>query len=598
MRSRSLAISAAALTLLLALYALAGFVLLPGLIKDKAPGLLQHTGHRLSIDEIRFNPFTLDIAAAGISLQDASGKPLLRVPTLEADVEWRSLLQRAPVLSALQIGKPELHVEIDEQGRVNLAALSRDDGQPSAALPRFYIGSLNVSEGVVAFADLREPYANRFEQLSLKLSALSTLDDKGSAYALTARTPDGTRLQWQGELSLQPIALSGRLDVSGIELPALAPYLDPILAAPPSSGTVALQMPHRFLIQDGRPQLLVENAAASLSGLALQADASAKPAATPSFRLDKLTIEGMSLDLLARKAGATLLRIEGAAASMQRNADGSLDILRLLRSASPAAAQPAEKTATGPAWSVSLARAELAGGTVSLVDSATGVSAALENLEGHAQGYAHDSRELAFELKGGMRGGGILGASGKLMLRDGRNFAGMTARVAATGLPVTLLQPLVTRSYRLRLASGEVALAGDVQVGGKESTLRYTGSLSVNNVDVKEAAAKAEQEGARLLAWKSFGTDRLTLTLGPDRLDIDELRLVAPVAQLVIAPDRTMTSAALFPPSNRRLRTRRRWQQHWRRARQMRSPPPSRHSPSTSGGCASATASSISATSR
>jgi hypothetical protein len=61
------------------------------------------------------------------------------------------------VLSSAKIDKPLVHAVIDEHGQLNLAALTRDDGQPPQGLPRLYVGSLEVTDGSFDFSDLRGP---------------------------------------------------------------------------------------------------------------------------------------------------------------------------------------------------------------------------------------------------------------------------------------------------------------------------------------------------------------------------------------------------------------------------------------------------------
>jgi len=561
MRLRKIALAAAAtLCTLVVLYLLAGFLLAGKWVRGEAPKVLAATGHQLRLGDLALNPITLTARAKDIAIDDANGKPVFSAALIEVDLEWRSLLKRAIVLSSVNVDKPIVHAVIDEQGHLNLAALSRDDGKPSRGLPRFYVGNLDVADGAIAFSDLREPYANRFERLSLKLSALSTLDANQSPYSLTAQTPDGTKLQWQGELSLQPLALSGKLAVTDVLLPALSPYLDAHLAAPLAAGRASLQLPHRFFVKDGKPQLLVEDASAEITDLALQGPAQApaadakSQASPPSVKLARLAVEGMKLDLLGRQIAAQTLRLEGLAAIVQRASDGTLDITRMIRS--PAKAAVPEKSpqtqteAPTPAWTINLARAELAGGSLAFTDAASGIATGLEDLGGHVNDLALDSKELAFEIAGNVRGGGKLSSRGRVLLQDG----GFKGRFEAAGIPVALLQPLLAKNYRLRLASGEASLAGDVEVGGKNAKFSYVGSAAINNVAVHESAGeKAGQkatESSRLLAWKALATDKLSLSLSPDRVTMDELRIVAPVGRLVIAADRSINLRRAFAADN------------------------------------------------
>ena len=384
---RFLVIGMALLALVCALFALTGFVLVPEMIKREAPHALQATGHHVRIGEVAFNPFTLTLQAADVVIADKAGKPVFGVAQAMADLEWRSLLRLGWVLSAVQLTKPSLHVEIDEQGRVNLDALLKSDTE-STGLPRFDIGSIAIDAGLIHFTDKRASYSNRVEPFSLTLSSLSTMEASQGPYALTATSADGAKLRWQGKVSLQPLGAEGTLAISDISLPALSPYLDSTLAGRITSGRAALQLPHRFLIQDGRPQLLLEDATAALTEVALKLPEEAAmtksgttTGAAPAAALGRFELQGVALNLQTKQVSAKLLRIEGLALAMQRNAEGTLNLERLLRQPQTAnapsttngnTAKTASATTDTP-WAISVARTELVEGNLSFSDAGSGV---------------------------------------------------------------------------------------------------------------------------------------------------------------------------------------------------------------------------------
>ena len=737
---RFLVIGMALLALVCALFALTGFVLVPEMIKREAPHALQATGHHVRIGEVAFNPFTLTLQAADVVIADKAGKPVFGVAQAMADLEWRSLLRLGWVLSAVQLTKPSLHVEIDEQGRVNLDALLKSDTE-STGLPRFDIGSIAIDAGLIHFTDKRASYSNRVEPFSLTLSSLSTMEASQGPYALTATSADGAKLRWQGKVSLQPLGAEGTLAISDISLPALSPYLDSTLAGRITSGRAALQLPHRFLIQDGRPQLLLEDATAALTEVALKLpeEATATAGGTASgvapeatlATLAKLELQGIALDLQAKRVSAKLLRCDGLTLAMQRNADGTLNLERLLRQPPIAGEQDATngKTAKAAAatadapWAISVARTELVEGNLSFSDAGSGVSTALEHLSVHADGLdLNASQPAAIDLNAAMRGGGKLALRGQMTLQpfnlagtlavtdlslqkllsnkpdnitaptlakielqdfvldsarksfstkllriDGLTLAmqrqpdgtldleqllrgpqvatsadpaasatagkvaasakvadappwkisaaraeladaslsladagsgvavalehmgvrldglampmdkplpvafdmtatvrgggrlalrgrampndgALSGRLEASAIPIALLQPVLAQQTRARIATGEITLAGDIQVGGKEARFGYTGTAQINNVAIDETVDKAADKPSseHLLEWKSLATDRLEVSVSPDRVVIDELRLVAPKGRLALAIDRSINMGRAF----------------------------------------------------
>ena len=143
---------------------------------------------------------------------------------------------------------------------------------------------------------------------------------------------------------------------------------------------------------------------------------------------------------------------------------------------------------------------------------------------------------MIIELAAGMAKGGDIAANGQTTPQSGA----LEARVEASGIPLAPLQAFVDQYAAVKLASGEVAFAGDVRAGGEGPKFTYTGSATLSNVALDDAAK------TRLLAWKSLSTKSLHAALGPDRVEIDELRWVAPSGRLAIAADGTTNVSRLF----------------------------------------------------
>ena len=114
-----------ALLTLLAVYAAAGFWLVPRLIRS---GIEQYVsrdlGRRISIGEVRFNPFSLAVEIQALSLTEADGTPLVRFRLLRVEAAaLRSLAYRAYTLSEVRLEQPDIRVRIGADGALNLSRL-------------------------------------------------------------------------------------------------------------------------------------------------------------------------------------------------------------------------------------------------------------------------------------------------------------------------------------------------------------------------------------------------------------------------------------------------------------------------------------------
>ena len=378
-------IGAATVAALVLLYTVGGFVLLPWYAQRELPRLLEQQLHRpAKIGAIRFNPFTLTLEADDFALTEQDGRPLVSFKRALIDLEWRSIAQRAVVLGAIWLQTPAVHIGIAADGSLNLAALGGKkadaaQAQPAkpASPPRVAIGELDISNGSLSFADERVGYKNRFEELSFKLSALSTFSENKGPYALTATTPGGATLKWQGEASVTPLAANGTLALEHSALAELQPLLKNSLPGTLSSGRASVELPYEFALVAGKPQLTVRNGKLSIESFALDGASADKP----SIKLAALNLDDLAVDFKAQPEGAPLIDVKSSALALKGIAFGAaaagtpvfaLDNLRLEDIALHMA------TATNGKTAVDLKSAKLAAETFSL--KAAGNDASLVTL--------------------------------------------------------------------------------------------------------------------------------------------------------------------------------------------------------------------------
>lgn len=378
-------IGAATVAALVLLYTVGGFLLLPWYAQRELPRLLEQQLHRpAKIGAIRFNPFTLTLEADDFALTEQDGRPLVSFKRALIDLEWRSIAQRAVVLGAIRLQTPAVHIGIAADGSLNLAALGGKkadaaQAQPAkpASPPRVAIGELDISNGSLSFADERVGYKNRFEELSFKLSALSTFSENKGPYALTATTPGGAILKWQGEASVTPLAANGTLALEHSALAELQPLLKNSLPGTLSSGRASVELPYEFALAAGKPQLTVRNGKLSIESFALDGASADKP----SIKLAALNLDDLAVDFKAQPEGAPLIDVKSSALALKGIAFGAaaagtpvfaLDNLRLEDIALHMA------TATNGKTAVDLKSAKLAAETFSL--KAAGNDASLVTL--------------------------------------------------------------------------------------------------------------------------------------------------------------------------------------------------------------------------
>ena len=211
---------------LLAAYTVAGFWLVPLVIKNQIPKFGRtELARRATIGEVSFNPYTLRLEAQDLRLAEADGAPLFAIGKLAVELQWRSLIRRAWSFAEIRITAPSANLAIAPDGKFNvaelLATLERrpHDASTDTSLPRLIIGRFALEQGKVEVHDRRAGYAESFSPIDFALTNFSTLPDQNDTYTFSADSAGGGKLRWKGEASVNPIRGSGELS-RGKRLPA------------------------------------------------------------------------------------------------------------------------------------------------------------------------------------------------------------------------------------------------------------------------------------------------------------------------------------------------------------------------------------------
>ena len=215
---------------LVALYATGGFFAVPVLVKWQIEKQVpERLDHRISVGEVRFNPFVFKLEIDDAVLSDADGKPILAFKRLLADFELRSVIDRAWTFAQARLEAPVLHFSLGKEGRHNfsilLERLLRDtpEDEPSS-LPGFTVKRVELAGGRVEYSDglLEVPIVAQMDPVSIEIDDLSSLPGQTARYRLSLRTTAGEMLETSGDLTLRPFAAKGALSLNGVKAITLA----------------------------------------------------------------------------------------------------------------------------------------------------------------------------------------------------------------------------------------------------------------------------------------------------------------------------------------------------------------------------------------
>ncbi|MTV40929.1 DUF748 domain-containing protein [Duganella radicis] len=342
-------------------YAVAGFWLVPSVIKSQLPKYAQtELERKASIGALSFNPFTLRLEAQDVRLTEANDAPLFAVGGLAVEMQWRSLFRRAFSFAEIRITEPAVQLAIAKDGKFNIAEFlatldKHKKDEPDSGMPRLVIEHFVLDGGKVAMHDQHAGYNDTFAPITFALNNLSTLPDENGDYTLSADAGLGGKLRWKGVASVNPIGGSGLLTLENVSLPGMAAYLKSFSRIVVADGKLSAQLPYKFAYKDGKLDASLAGAGLSLNALSLRRGIDA-----PFVQFKQLAVSDVGVDLLKRSVQVGGLQLNGGALAVRRDARGELDVAGLMLPAPAAAPAPGRPAATSGASAGSQAAAPAA----------------------------------------------------------------------------------------------------------------------------------------------------------------------------------------------------------------------------------------------
>ena len=443
-----------------------------------------------------------------------SGKLSARLPyafsyadgKLEASLKGAGLALRG--LSLVRDGKGDAFTSLDTLG---VAGVNADLARQSVTVDKInlYGGKLAVrrdSKGEIDVANLMLP-------------------GNPAPAAAAPATPAAPAKPGKWKVDLKQLVLA-KVDVSAID-ETVSPALQ--------LSAKQLQLQLQLGLQQGQAgnSVLVDNASFALADLAMQ-----RGAQTP-FKLAQLGFTEGKIDLAARSVHLGAVTASGAQIDLARNRQGEFAIAQKLPVFASGKAAPAKDAPSAP-WSTKVDKVELSKFGARFDDAGTGIKGNLQDARLSLHNVSNDmTQALPFELGMGLREGGLLTANGKFVPGTGA----VDAQLNLKQLTLAPVQPLLAQHVKLKLAGGSLSGSGRLTTGGgapKAPKVRYVGGVDIAGLVLNET------DGKRFASWKSVRADKLTASVGPDFVDIPELRVVEPNAQLIIENDRSLNAQRLL----------------------------------------------------
>jgi hypothetical protein len=565
---------AAIVALLIGVYALAGFVLAPKLVRNalmtEIPKML--AGVTPSVGDIRINPFLLQVQVKDFSLTGSQGTKLVGFARLFVDFQVSSLWHRAYTFKNIDIDSPFANAVIFKDGRLNLAQLSpkaspKASGKPapksSEPIPALRIASFKVSQGFLAFDDRRRPsdFATRLEPINFELQNFTT-GVNGGRFTFTGMSKLGERIEWHGHLAVQPIESDGEFQIDGLHAHTIWEYLEDQLSFLVNSGKIDVNATYQFSLKDD-VDLKVDVSKVALTDLTIRP----KNSDLDWITVPQLTLSGTTVDLKQRHVHSDSLRLAGVKLVTWLEPDGSVNLLKLAAppapatpassttaagqpappadappatpavppAATPAAAPPATPAAApASAWHFELGEFALRDASISAEDRRTRPAAKvlLAPLSVKVTGASLDvAKPLSVALDTKINDTGTLNVTGDLTPQP----VAANLNLKLDGIELAAIQPYIAQYTSMTLLAGSLGGDAKLRYGAQKPALQFSGNLSVANLHTVDNALHQD-----FINWDRLDIQGLNFQHDPDRLDIDQIAAHKLYARVIIEPDESI----------------------------------------------------------
>lgn len=561
-----------ALLALIAVYAIAGFIVLPLWLEKAVPErLAQHMGWQATVDEIRVNPFAISVEALNLQAKDSDGERVAGFDRLYVNVALLRMATGVIELENFEVDTPFARVDLRDDYSVNFANDWQANNPATDEAPaskseasepvRLFLERFRISGGEVLLRDFShttaedgaagQPVAKEFRisPLDLSLNDLSTWprEDRESDYYLLAAIGDQT-VEWEGDLSLAPFYSNGFLKVADVSHETLAHFLAPYVPYGLTSGRLTVRS--NYEMQSGDQFSLVTS-----EGEVTLTDAKlAMPDGDDILQASRIYIPDVQFGLNQREFSAGTVAIEETQVTLERNSEGQLRLLSPFQNDETQVTQdnqpegndqPNNGSQASPfRWSI--AGVKLTDSQVNWRDEQPEPAADLtaEKLNVTLGRLSHElGNPVDYQAELSLAAGGSMNARGQVTLQPFTLEAG----IGVSNILLSQFDPYVGEATNLAIYDGLLSLDGNLDMDNQKDPMTgtFSGSAQVAGVDLR--LGESEEP---VLAWKNLRFEPIEYNLAPARLEIGTLTLSEPNVRVIREADGEHNLARIVPASN------------------------------------------------
>ena len=540
---------------LISLYAVIGFLVLPGIIKNTVIEQVElNLGWQASVESVELNPFTLTLTINNFEVTDKKNDKVITFSRFHNDIELRSIIEGAITFANLELVDPFIKLSIEKNGKTNfhnaIEQAQVDNPQETSPEPaddseliKLLFDSINLVDGAIEIADnsLSNPIEHQLKPINFNLKHFSTHLDKDGDYQLNISLDEGRTLNWRGNVGIAPFHSSGFLKIDNIRAHRLWAYVEDQAPYNLINALVGIEGQYEFSMAGDAPHLKVSNTTVTLDDVKV-----ATSKAHDSFvDIEKITLGPLSFNLDKQKLNISKLVVDAITLKVDRNSQGELTLLAPLSSMPNEPKGEVNETASSTPFRWSIGKLLINDSQLNVADSQPAMPAEIEinNINAHINGLSQDlSKNLSFGLSYLLQSSGKSEITGKMVPAP---FS-LKAALNLDDIALATIQPYLNEQVKMTIEEGTLSIDGELNLSSQEDVVNggFEGSISVDQFNTTDQTVNQ-----RLIGWKHLAITPIKVNFNPLSIDISDIRLEEPYGRVIITEDRSSNLAQLMVAS-------------------------------------------------
>ena len=501
---------------ILLLYTLLGFLFLPWLAERQLVNTLQQRLELEStVDKISFNPYTFELNIDGLDINTKDKQPLASWNSLYINLDPSQLIKKTILVKSIEIASADIHfrrytptdntlIRLANAWNETAVEDNETSGTAKAAEKSEEAPFFNIAIEHAEYKDGQFHYLDKvpddsFETvltpINFQLNNFTTKADSNAQNSLLVGLGEKAKLKLDGELSLSPLFMSGRLSLSEFNLQTPYQYFKAQLPVELKSGHLDVKLDYDIRLSAIEPNIDIKNTAITLSKL----DVFQPGDATALLSNGRLEVAGGHYRFPENQLTLEKIAITDTSLSAKRNKQGQINWLQLVDAIPKTANDKAEADTSAPAFGLTISEMALNNVDLAIDDQQPELPSKLSlTLAANLKNFSlADDQAMPFSSEIKLSTGGEVSASGNLQLFPN---VSVNADSQINQLSLKPLQPYLSEFALVELKEGKLDAKAAIK-SDKEDALLVKGDLALSVLQLDN----------QTLNEKLFAIDKLAL---------------------------------------------------------------------------------------